>query len=384
MAPVDGEDWVIVCGGFHHRGGMDRANSALAEHLVAAGEAVHLVAHDIDSGWLERPRATVSPVPRVGGSYVLGELALERRGRAVVRALHRAGRKTHVVANGGNMAGADVNWVHSIHHGWPCSDEGAPRWFRLKNHATKAWARARERRAIRSAPLVVTNSRRTTADVVSRLEVDERQVHTVYLGSDPAWVPASAAIRRAARQRWCGVPTDGPLIAFVGALGHDTNKGIDILLDAWARLRSANWNASLVVAGPGRTERWQHIARRGGGSIRFVGPIDDVGSLLDGADLLVSPVRYEAYGLAAHEAVCRGVPAIITQSAGLVERLPAELAGLLLPDPPTAESLVARLQQWSAAPDVWRRRVESASRSLRSHGSDDMARQIVSLVRSVS
>lgn len=384
MAPFDGEDWVIVCGGFHHRGGMDRANTALAEHLVATGEAVHLVAHDIDSAWLGRPRTTVSVVPRVAGSYVLGELALERRGRAVVRALHRAGRKPHVVANGGNMAGADVNWVHSIHHAWPCSDGGAPRWFRLKNHATKAWARVRERRAIRSAPLVVTNSRRTTADVVSRLGVDERRVHTVYLGSDPVWVPASAEMRSAARQRWCGADAGGPLIAFVGALGHDTNKGIDILLDAWARLRSANWNASLVVAGPGRTDRWQRAARRCGGLIRFVGAIDDVGSLLDGADLLVSPVRYEAYGLAAHEAVCRGVPVIITESAGLVERLPSDVAGLLLPDPPTAESLVARLQQWSAAPEPWRRRVESASQCLRSHGSDDMARQIVSLVRSTS
>src|SRR5687768_77336 len=229
MASVDAADWVIVCGGFHHRGGMDRANSALAEHIVATGDAVHLVAHDIDTAWLERPRATLSRVPRVAGSYVLGELALEHRGRAVVRALRRAGRRTHVVANGGNMAGADVNWVHSIHHAWPCSDGGAPRWFRLKNHATKAWARVRERRAIQSAPLVVTNSRRTTADVVGRLGVDERRVHTVYLGSDSVWVPASGAIRSAARRRWCDADARGPLIAFVGALGHDTNKGIDIL-----------------------------------------------------------------------------------------------------------------------------------------------------------
>jgi glycosyltransferase involved in cell wall biosynthesis len=209
-------------------------------------------------------------------------------------------------------------------------------------------------------------------------------VHTVYLGSDPAWVPASAAIRRAARQRWCGADAGGPLIVFVGALGDDTNKGIDILLDAWARLRFADWNASLVVAGPGRTDRWQRVAHRCGNSIRFVGPIDDVGSLLDGADLLVSPVRYEAYGLAAHEAVCRGVPVIITASAGLVERFPADIAGLLLPDPPTAESLVARLQQWSAAPELWRRRFEPASQSLRSHRSDEMARQIVNLVKRTS
>lgn len=358
---------------------MDRANAALADFLVRRGEPVHLVAHDVDRAWLDHPRASVSLVPRAGGSYVAGELALERRGRRVVRALRGAGRTTRLVANGGNMPGADVNWVHSVHHAWPPSDAGAPAWFRLKNRATKAWARRRERRAIRTAALVVTNSKRTTEDVVNGVGVARGLVHTVYLGSDRAWVPANERERAAARQRWCGGDSARPLFVFVGALGDDANKGIDILLDAWSRLHSGGWNASLVVAGPGRTNRWRRRAARFGDAIRFAGQIDDVGSLLDAADALVSPVRYEAYGLAAHEALCRGLPVIITGTAGVAERIPPDLAPLLLPDPPTADALAERLGRWAANPDAWRRHVEPVSRALHAYTQDDMARRIVEL-----
>lgn len=382
MACGEPREWVIVCGGFHRRGGMDRANSALAAHLVESGHRVHLVTHDVDPAWLADGRATVSLVARPGGSFVAGELALERRGRRLAAALQQDGRPIRTIANGANMAGADVNWVHSVHHAWPCVDAGAPIWFRAKNRATKAWARARERRAIRSARVVVTNSQRTTRDVITMIGIPPDRVHTVYLGSDREWVPPSGAVRQAARARWAA--GDRPLVAFVGALGHDANKGIDLLLEAWARLKAADWQASLVVAGPGHTRRWQRRAAAVDASIRFVGHIDEIGTLLDAADVFVSPVRYEAYGLAAHEAVCRGLPVIITRGAGIVERLPADVADLLLPDPPTAIAIEERLRRWAERPDWWRRRTEPASEALRAHSDREMAIRMVEIASAVA
>ena len=38
----------------------------------------------------------------------------------------------------------------------------------------------------------------------------------------------------------------------------------------------------------------------------------DVATVIAAADVLVHPARYEAYGLGVHEAICRGVPAIVT------------------------------------------------------------------------
>ena len=41
--------WVIVAGGIHRRGGMDKANAALAEYFASQRKRVHLVAFSVDS-----------------------------------------------------------------------------------------------------------------------------------------------------------------------------------------------------------------------------------------------------------------------------------------------------------------------------------------------
>ena len=46
-------------------------------------------------------------------------------------------------------------------------------------------------------------------------------------------------------------------------------------------------------------------------------------------DLLIHPARYEAYGLAVHEALCRGLPALVSATAGVAERYPEDLGQLL-------------------------------------------------------
>ena len=62
-APADVSPWVIVAGGFHPRGGMDRANAELAAFLASAGTPVHLVAHEIDASLTEH--RLVTPAIRV-------------------------------------------------------------------------------------------------------------------------------------------------------------------------------------------------------------------------------------------------------------------------------------------------------------------------------
>ena len=60
----------------------------------------------------------------------------------------------------------------------------------------------------------------------------------------------------------------------------------------------------------------------------MLGYCRDVVDLMAAADLLVHPARYEAYGLAVHEALCCGVPVIVSSAAGIAERMPANLADL--------------------------------------------------------
>ena len=42
---------------------------------------------------------------------------------------------------------------------------------------------------------------------------------------------------------------------------------------------------------------------------------------------MVHPARYEAYGLGVHEAICRGLPAIVSAGAGIAELYPADASG---------------------------------------------------------
>src|SRR5688500_11036437 len=98
--------------------------------------------------------------------------------------------------------------------------------------------------------------------------------------------------------------------------------------------------------------------------------------MLRAADLLVSPTRYEPYSRAIHEPLCRGLPVLVSATAGGVERLPRSLDPLLLPDPEDANDLAARLRAWRASPDAFRAGAAQAGDALRAHGWDEMAREI--------
>src|SRR5207302_297098 len=90
-----------------------------------------------------------------------------------------------------------------------------------------------------------------------------------------------------------------PIVVFAGAIGHDHNKGLDILWRAWKQLCSLpDWDGDLVVAGEGRAlPHWKAEAAAStfGDRVRFLGFTDRIEELLAAADLLVSPVRYESY-----------------------------------------------------------------------------------------
>ena len=85
--------------------------------------------------------------------------------------------------------------------------------------------------------------------------------------------------------------------------------------------------------------------------------------VLRACDALVSPVHYEAYGLNVQEAICCGLPALVSASAGIAEQYPAALADLLLPDPDDPADLAARLRRWRVGPGRHRPEVEWFSRN---------------------
>src|SRR5215218_5609125 len=168
VARAEPPPWVIVAGGFHQHGGMDRANAALASHLLETGREVHLVGHDIDPAFERERRARVHVVARPRGFPGLAERMLGRRGGSVARAVVAANERARVVVNGGNCPWPDINWVHAVHAAWPVCDDGAPWWSRSRARRLKDIAVARERKALRSAAVVVANSETTRRTVIEQ------------------------------------------------------------------------------------------------------------------------------------------------------------------------------------------------------------------------
>jgi len=332
--------WLVVTGGAHRRGGQDRANLELIRYLSARGrEEVHVVTHDVDPEVSSFKGVRLQIVPRLLGSTVLGERVLER---AANRIHARLGPSGIVVANGGNYPRSNVNWVHSIHAVWPVRDEGAPLSRRLFNRAKKWDARVRESRAFHGAELLIANSPKTAMELVSVAQVPSERVVTIGFGSDPA-------------QRAEARSAEGIRLAFVGALGWDRNKGLDIALEALRLLTTTlGEKTTLLVAGPGAVGPWVRrsvelgLAHR----VTFLGMVEDVPALLRRVDLLISPVRYEAYGLAIQEALVAGTPALVSGAAGIAPRIREVLPQLVVSE--------------QENPKAWARAIEDAARNLQS------------------
>ncbi len=369
--------YVLVSADVKPGSGMGRPNYELARYLAEQNE-VHLVAYEVARELMEHPRIIWHRVPKPLNSYILGEPLLRRYGQRVRRQL---GASARLIGNGGNCLSNDVTWAHYVHAAYrPLVKTSGPR--RVKAALTHRQCLRDERRALQMAQLVIANSDRTARLITEHYEVAPERVRTVYLGVADEFKPAMNAERSAARVA-LGWPEEGLTAVFVGALG-DRRKGFDALFAAWQELcRDKSWDVELAVAGVGAEARtWQERSRAAelDGRIRWLGHTNDIATLLRASDALVSPARYEPYGLNAHEALCCGLPAFVTRTAGVAGRYPPELAELLLDAPPEAADIVGRLRRWREDVAGYRARVASFGADLRQRSWRDMAREIVDIM----
>ena len=371
--------WLLVAGDFVPHGGMDVANYNLARHLALADAGdVHLVSHRVNTDLCGLANVHVHHAARPLGGHRLGEPLLRALAARWRRKLRGDGVRT--IANGGNTDAGDVNWVHYVHAAFDPRPKRSGRWLTVgSSHARYL---REEAQALGRARLVICNSQRTADDVVTRVGVPRERTRVVYYGADPIVSNPVDGAKRTEARRALGIAERRPLALFVGALS-DRRKGFDTLFAAWCELCARRgWDVDLVVAGAGAELRaWRAAtASRIPGRITFLGFRRDMPVLFAAADVLVHPARYEAYGLAVHEALCRGIPAIVSRDAGVTERYRAHLGPLLLDDPESAEELRARLVRWRdgcAAGDA----IAAVSASLRAHTWGHMSKEIAAAVR---
>lgn len=192
------------------------------------------------------------------------------------------------------------------------------------------------RQAVRRADRVIAISRAVAEFVVTVEGADPSRVAVVPYGLDPQDVAAPPGSDLAGRRA---------VIGFVGRL--EEQKGVDVLLDAVARLRSRHAPARLRIVGDGSLRRRleDRAARLGlGAAVEFAGWIPNAAATMAHCDVVAVPSRWEGFGLVALEAMAAGKPVVASGVDGLREIVVHGETGLLVP-PGNIGALAAALEE---------------------------------------
>ncbi len=121
---------------------------------------------------------------------------------------------------------------------------------------------------------------------------------------------ATARARLAAEY---GVPTDRPLVLFVGRL--DATKGLPLLAESVRLLRGRGSGVHLVLAGSGAEEA--AVRRSLGADVTCLGPLtqERLAAVYAGCDIFAFPSRSETCGNVVAEAMASGLAVVLPEGA---------------------------------------------------------------------
>jgi glycosyltransferase involved in cell wall biosynthesis len=203
----------------------------------------------------------------------------------------------------------------------------------IRSGALPCWASAAYRRLYRRADGIVCQSRAMADDLCQRAGVSPELLHVL---------PNPVDCNRIQEHRsdlcfWRG---PGPHLLAVGRLSHE--KGFDLLLQAFARVRESWRTADLGIAGTGCEEpALRQLCGSLGlkDSVHFLGHVVAPAEYYSRASLFVLPSRQEGMPNALLEAAAGGLPIVATPaSAGLVELVRAQ-PGIWLANEVSADAL---------------------------------------------
>ena len=193
--------------------------------------------------------------------------------------------------------------------------------------------RARELALFPALPRLIATSRLTAERLVADFAVPAARVGVVEPGTDPA--PRATGTQNPIR------------ILSVGTLVP--RKGHDVLLRALGRLTDLEWELQIVGAprdavhahGLAALAEELGIAQR----VRFLGELagDALEAAYAAADIFALATHWEGYGMAAAEALARGLPCAITQGGAIADVVPK--AACVLAPPGDHNSLSRALRR---------------------------------------
>ena len=169
--------------------------------------------------------------------------------------------------------------------------------------------------------------------------IPPRKVERIYYGLDAAPAPQNVVDLRT-ELGWAGAP----LIGFVGRLTGQ--KGVDVLLNAFAIVHRALPTARLLLIGDG-PQRAALAALAGGlqisAAVHFAGWREDARAQMAALNVLAIASRWEGFGLVTLEAMQAGVAVVASRVSALPEIVLDGETGLLVPAANAAKLAAALL-----------------------------------------
>ncbi|OPZ71381.1 MAG: Glycogen synthase [Firmicutes bacterium ADurb.Bin456] len=182
----------------------------------------------------------------------------------------------------------------------------------------------------REATQVICCSDYMSREIKKLFKIPGEKLHVLPNGVDPANLGIPRKLvpgRRESR-------AEGKMVFFIGRLVPE--KGVQVLLEAFARLLGEINDLKLMVGGIGPYE--EHLrakARELGlaGQVVFLGYLDEKrrNEYLKAVDVAVFPSLYEPFGIVALEAMATQVPVIVSDTGGLSEVVAHGIDGFKVP-----------------------------------------------------
>jgi len=160
--------------------------------------------------------------------------------------------------------------------------------------------------------------------------------------------PAFTADMRHSFEEKCPQVKDKPYLLFLSRIHH--KKGVDILINAYLKLKQEYSLPALVIAGPVDTPYGEEMKKLVAGSLDIFFPGMLTGNAKWGAfygcEGFILPSHQENFGIAVVEAMASNKPVIISEQVNIWREIKDGNAGIVIKD--TEEGVVTGLQKWAA------------------------------------
>jgi len=327
----------IVARGVRKYDGVGSINLEVAREAVRRGNAVTVIATEIDPELHAQPGVTYVHVPVARVPTDLLRIVAFSALSWFWLARHRGAIDTVIGSGFATFARVDLNIVQFVFAQWirsPDVTRGRIDGIRSLYH----WVFSRslvffENAAFRASRVLVACSAGVRDELIGRIGIDPNAIVVV-----PNGVRTATFVRQSPDRQRFGLPNEVPIALFAGDI-TTRRKNLDVIFDALVETPGLHL---AIAAGIDDDNKYPPLARTLGiaDRVHFVGMCRDMPALMSSVDFFALFSHYEPFGLVVIEAMSCELPAVTARNVGASSVMTPE-SGYIVDAPATASAVAA-------------------------------------------